>query len=167
MLIIARALNALRFDDLMDIYIEGNKEHGAELWPDKTYEEQIRLAKLDFHRYLQDSFFTKQNAVYAVWEADGKYVSALRLEPNRDGLILEALETIPEERCKGYAIALIHSVQGWLKEQGCVKLYSHVSKRNAVSLRTHERCGFENYLDHVVRTDGTVNHNAYTLRYEG
>ena len=99
-----------------------------------------------------------------ILEAEGRYVSALRLEPNRDGLLLEALETLPEERRRGYAVSLISSVQRWLKACGEVTLYSHVSKRNEASLRTHRRCGFEIYLDHTVYQDGSRNDTAYTLR---
>lgn len=165
MLIIARSIVELRFDDLMEIYIEGNREHGAELWPEKTLEEQMTLSKQDFRSYLEENFFSKSDAVYAIWETEGRYVSALRLEPNRDGLLLEALETAPEQRRKGYASALIRAVQGLLREQGTFKLYSHVSKQNTASMATHERCGFRRFLDHAVRVDGSVNPNAYTMCY--
>lgn len=167
MLILAKSMEELSFKDLMEIYIEGNREHGAELWPEKPLEEQLALSKQDFHSYLEEDFFSKPGAVYAVWEADGKYVSALRLEPNRDGLLMEALETAPGERRKGYAAALIRTVQEWLKGQETVKIYSHVSKRNAASLATHERCGFRRFLDHTVRWDGSMNPNAVTMLYEG
>lgn len=160
MLIIARSLAQLDFEALMEIYVEGNREHGAELWPDKPEEEQLALSKQDFRRYLEEQFFSQPGAVYAVWEAAGKYVSALRLEPNRDGLLMEALETIPEQRRKGYAVTLIQAVQDWLRGQGKVKVYSHVSKRNTASLRTHERCGFCRFMEHTVWLDGSVNSNA-------
>lgn len=167
MLILAKSMEDLSFGDLMEIYIEDNREHGAELWPEKTLEEQLALSKQDFHSYLEEDFFSKPSAVYAIWEADGKYVSALRLEPNRDGLLMEALGTAPGERRKGYAAALIQAVQDWLKEKGAVKIYSHVGKRNAASLKAHERCGFRRFLDHTVRGDGSVNPNAVTMLYEG
>lgn len=166
MLVIVKSLAELSFDDLMEIYVEGNREHGEACWPEKPEEEQLALSKQDFRRYLEEQFFPKPGAVYAVWEAEGKYVSALRLEPNRDGLLLEALETIPEQRRKGYAVTLIRAVQSWLREQGQGKIYSHVSKCNTASLRTHERCGFYRFLDHAVRSDGSVNNNAYTMLYE-
>lgn len=166
MLIVAKSLAQLDFDALMEIYVEGNREHSAELWPEKPEEEQLILAKRDFRRYLEEQFFPQPGAVYAVWEAEGQYVSALRLEPNRDGLLLEALETIPEQRRKGYAVTLIRAVQSWLREQGKGKVYSHVSKRNTASLRTHERCGFRRFLDYEVCFDGSVNPNAYTMLYE-
>ena len=165
MLVIARTLEELDFPQLMKIYIEGNQEHGEEFWPKKTPEEQIRLSELDFLSYLRDSFFAKQGTVYMIWQVDNRYVSALRLEPNRDGLLLEALETLPEERRKGYAISLIAAVQEWLRDSGKSKLYSHVSKKNVPSLKTHMHCGFEVYLDYAVYSDGRLNQNAYTMHY--
>ncbi|MGN1025767.1 MAG: GNAT family N-acetyltransferase [Faecousia sp.] len=166
MLVIAESLAQLDFDALMEIYVEGNREHGAECWPEKPEKEQLALSKQDFRRYLEEQFFPKSGAVYAVWEADGKYVSALRLEPNRDGLLMETLETIPDQRRKGYAVTLIRAVQSWLREQGKGKVYSHVNKCNCASLQTHERCGFHRFLDHVVCFDGSVNYNTYTMLCE-
>ena len=110
MLVVAKSIEELDFPQLMKIYIEGNREHGVELWPDKSQEEQIRLSELDFLAYLQNGFFVKPGAMYMVWQVDGNYVSALRLEQYRDGLLMEALETIPDKRRKGYAVALISSV---------------------------------------------------------
>lgn len=163
MLIVARTLEELDFEQLMDIYIEGNQENGAEFWPELSYEKRLERAKEGFHKYLETGFFVKSGAVYMVWERDGKYVSALRLEPFMDGLLMEALETIPGERQKGYASALIRGVQTWM---GQGKIYSHVSKHNTASLATHARCGFKIHLDHCIYSDGTVNEKAYTMRYE-
>lgn len=160
MLRVISKLEELDFSQLMEIYIEGNEEHGRELWPELPYEEQLEKSRRDFYEYLQNRFFTKPGAVYAVWQEEGRYVSALRLEPNRDGLLLEALETLPEERRKGYATCLIREVQKWL---GTGRLYSHVSKRNTASLATHSRCGFFRYLDYVETSDGTRRNNSVTL----
>lgn len=163
MLVVAKTLEELNFPELMKIYIEGNREHGQDLWPEKAEEEQLRLAEQDFYSFLKERFFVKPEAVYMIWSVDGKYISALRLEPNRDGFLLEALETLPEERKKGYAVTLISAVQKYLGSSSGIKIYSHVSKQNIASLKTHRRCGFDFYMDHTVRGDGSVNHNANTL----
>ena len=127
-------------------------------WDDSS---QTRIPPLS-----DGAIFTKPGAVYAVWEVDGNYVSALRLEPYWDGLLLEALETRPEERKKGYAVTRIRAVQDWLRKQGGFKVYSHVSKRNTPSLKTHEQCGFCRFMEHTVWLDGSVNSNAYTMLCE-
>ena len=93
MLYLARSLSRLHFSSLMAVYAESNRENGREFWPEEPEMRQIQLAEEDFYRYLSQVFFRSPGAVYAVWEENGRYVSALRLEPYRDGLLLEALET--------------------------------------------------------------------------
>lgn len=160
MLLIARKLKELSFGKLMEVYAEGNQENGRESWPDEHPSRQQMLAEQDFYDYLRQVFFTTPRAVYAIWQLDDTYVSALRLEPYRDGLLLEALETIPEHRRKGYGKALVNAVlENWPE----VRIYSHVAKWNEASLQTHESCGFQKILDHAVYVDGSVHHNAVTL----
>ena len=107
MLYIARRLKDLDFRQLMDIYEEGNLENAAELWPEEPQGQQLLLAEQSFHQYLRECFFSTEGALYCVWVENDRYVSALRLEPYRDGLLLEALETHPEMRQKGYAAKLM------------------------------------------------------------
>ena len=163
MLILAKKLNELSFGQLMEIYVEGCLERGQELYPEEPEARQIALGEQEFYQYLSQVFFRTQGAVYAVWEAEGRYASALRLEPFRDGLLLEALETAPDLRRKGYAKALIGKV---LERTGNTKIYSHVSKRNTASLRTHESCGFRKALNYAVSADGSVLSHMYTFCYE-
>lgn len=166
MLYIARQLRQLSFEQLMEVYREGNLENGRILAPFDSQARQLQLAEQDFYSYLAETFFPVRGAMYAVWEVEGKYVSALRLEPYRDGLLLEALETAPGEREKGYAAALVQAVQRMLAEQSVRRIYSHVSKKNLPSLRTHKRCGFRILSDTAAYLDGSVDSRAYTLQYD-
>ena len=154
----------LPFSQLMAVYAEGNRENGRERYPHEPEFRQIFLAEQDFYTYLQEVFFSVQGALYALWEEDGRYVSALRLEPYRDGLLLEALETAPDCRGKGYAQALIRAVQ---KELDGTKIYSHVSKGNLPSMAVHEKCGFRRISEQAVYIDGSVNSCACTFCFEG
>lgn len=163
MLRIINALNQLSFRELMRVYEEGNRENGAELAPDATEDYQFFLAEQDFYSYLRDTFFRQNGAFYAVWEENGSYISALRVEPYRDGLLMEALETKPDMRRMGYATALIQAVQSHLTEQGEGRIYSHVSKKNTASLITHRNCGFSTLLDYAVYIDGSINRRAFTM----
>ena len=160
MLLVARKLKELSFGKLMEVYAEGNLDNGQELWPDEPPFRQQMLAEQDFYDYLRQVFFITPGAVYAIWQLDDTYVSALRLEPYRDGMLLEALETTPEHRRKGYGKALVNAV---LEKWPEVRVYSHVAKGNEASLRTHENCGFRKVLDYAVYVDGSVRHNAVTL----
>lgn len=160
MLLIARSLKELNFRALMDVYVEGNLENAREFWPDLPEGQGILQAEQDAYQYLRESFFTISGALYAIWIEDGHYISALRLEPYRDGWLLEALETAPEYRRKGYAAMLIEATMDQLQLD---KVYSHVSKRNTASLAVHAKCGFVKIMDHAAYIDGSVNGNAVTL----
>lgn len=161
MLILAKKLHQLNFQQLMDVYAEGNEENGEEMWPGLNREQMLLRAEQAFYEYLAEVFFPVDGAVYAIWEENGVYISALRLEPYEDGLLLEALETAPAERRKGYAERLIQAVQDAFPQ----KIYSHVSKKNAPSLAVHKKCGFRQVLDYAKYIDGSVARNAVTLQY--
>ncbi len=160
MLMIANRLKDLHFRALMDIYTEGNLENGQENWPDLPQGQQLLLAEQDFYQYLKEQFFTVSGAFYAQWLEKDRAVCALRMEPYRDGWLLEALETLPERRGEGFATELVKAVLGHL---GHGKIYSHVIRSNYASLAVHHKCGFVQNLDHAVYLDGSVNRNAVTL----
>lgn len=149
--------DALPFTEMMDIYIEGNVENGEYFFPEKPKAQQLQLAIQKFRDYLEDDFFPRENAFCALWMEDGQYVSALRLKPWEDGLLLEALETRPDQRKRGCAVKLINAV---LREISSQKVYAHVSKSNAASLRTLQKCGFS-----ILRNanDGAENHRIHIL----
>ena len=166
MLLIAKSLRGLSFPKLMEVYVEGNRENGGDRYPGETPDRQLALAEEDFREYLSQVFFAAEGAAYFILEEAGRYVSALRLEPYEDGLLLEALETAPEERRKGYAAHLICETAAHLKQSGPVRLYSHVLRGNTASLRTHEKCGFRRVADFAVCVDGSVNQKMYTLCWD-
>lgn len=153
----------LSFSQLMAVYEEGNRENAEEFWPGMEEGQRILRAEQEFHQYLQEIFFPTEGAVYCIWEERGNYVSALRLEPYRDGLLLEALETKPDQRKRGYAVQLIRAVQAQYPD---ARIYSHVSKKNTASLKTHEKCGFQRILEHAVYADGSVTSRSCTLCWE-
>ena len=157
MLFLARSLRELQFSQLMEVYIEGNLEKA---------EDGLSLLEAEqaFYQYLKEDFFTVSGAVYYVWMEQGRYVSALRLEPYKDGLLLEGLETAPEQRRKGYAEALI---RGMLAVEQTRPIYSHVDKNNTASLAVHERCGFRRAAGYAAYIDGSINDRACTLKLEG
>ena len=163
MLTVAKRLQQLQFGDLMAVYTEGNRENGEEFYPHLPPEEQLLRAEQDFYAYLSDCFFRTAGAAYYIWSEHGRYVSALRLEPYQDGLLLEALETHPEHRGRGYAKALIRTA---LTEAECEKIYVHISRRNAPSIAVHTSCGFRKILNYAVYADGSVLHTSDTYLYE-
>lgn len=161
MLILAHSLRELRFGALMGVYLQGNQEKAERDYPEEPAGAGLRLAEEDFYRYLRECFFRTPGAAYAVWEEGGSYVSALRLEPYRDGVLVNALETAPQQRRKGYASRLLEAVLGTLNGP----VYSHVAKSNLPSLALHERLGFRRIQETALYLDGSLDHWACTLRW--
>lgn len=158
-------LKDLSFGKLMTLYSESNCLNAKELYSELDMNAALLKVEEAFYQYLHDDFFPTTGAIYAVWEENGIYISALRLESYRDGLLLEALETHPEYRNKGFAKKLINDVLKNLKKQGSVVLYSHVSKRNTASLKTHFSCGFQKISEEASYIDGSVTDRACTMKY--
>ena len=163
MLIVAKSLKDLRFSELMQVYAQSNQE-AAEERKHLPPMFALQLAEQDLRQYLQEVFFRTPGALCCIWEESGRYVSALRLEPYRDGLLIEALETAPGQRRKGYGRALIQAVQEVYSGR---TLYSHIDKQNAASRELHQSCGFEKVEDFVVYIDGSVNYRGSTYCYRG
>lgn len=155
MLYLAKTLKQLQFGKLMEVYLEGNLEKAAEAG--------LLQAEQDFYQYLKECFFPTDGAVYAIWEENGEYISALRLEPYKDGLLLAALETAPAFRRNGYARKLMEAVLEAFAEHN---IYSHISKGNLPSLSLHEACGFRKIAESAVYLDGSVNARAVTLLHQ-
>ncbi len=163
MLITAKSLGDISFSQLMEVYAESNQENGREFWPEETPGQQLLQVEQSFLQYLREDFF-RAGGVYYIWQVENRYVSALRIEPYRDGLLLEALETAPSQRRRGYAEVLMRCA---LERRGGEKIYSHVSKRNVPSLAVHKKCGFAPILDYAVYVDGSVNHKCCTMCRQG
>lgn len=163
MLLLCDRLSQIRFGQLMQVYAEGAAENGADSYPYLSTNEQILRAEQDFFAYLQSGFFTQPGDLYCIWEEQGQYVSALRLQQYQDGLLLEALETHPAHRHRGYAQKLILSVFDELKPN---RVYSHIGHKNMPSQATHHACGFRKISDSARYADGSVNSRCGTYLYE-
>ena len=163
MLLMFDQLRQLDFAQLMAVYAESNRENGAEFYPNLPEGQQLLEAEQDFYNYLRTGFFTEAGDRYCIWQENGIYVSALRLQRYQDGLLLEALETRPHHRKQGYGKKLIMAA---LETAECDKIYVHISRRNHASIAAHLSCGFCKLLDYGVYADGSVNHYTDTYLYE-
>lgn len=153
MMLTVRSLNELNFGNLMEVYLEGNQQK----------KEGLLQAEQDFYQYLREDFFRVPGAVYHIWRKEDRYVSALRLEPYRDGWLLEALETAPDCRRCGYGEQLLRQV---LELPEFERIYSHVNKKNIPSLKLHEKCGFRRISEQATYIDGSVNSYCCTMYIE-
>lgn len=161
MLEIFRSADELSIGQLARVYVQSNRIHGKKHYPDKPENLQLLYAEQDFYGYLDD-YFQEQDAVYAVWTAEGRYKAALRLVPHMDGYLIVGLETLPDERQKGYAKKLIGASLRWLKKQGCCCVYAHIANDNTASIAAHKACGFSVLTAHAVYLDGSIHPESCT-----
>jgi len=159
-----RKFSDLDFNCLMEVYSESNRDNTRLVYPHLAPEEALIQVHEDFYSYLRDDFFRVRGSVYCLHRANGMVVSAARMEPYRDGWLLNGLETHPHHRCRGYAEALIRAIQSQWAGKG--PIYSHVLKRNSPSRRLHLRCGFVAKSEHAIYLDGTVTTRAQTFVWE-
>lgn len=113
----------------------------------------------DFYSALIE-FYRQPHAFYALWLEKDRYISALRIEPYKDGWLVAGLQTVQNERNMGHAKSLLSAVLSQMPKGS--KLYSHIDKRNMPSLAVHADCGFTKLLDHAVYLDGSVFTSSYT-----
>ena len=80
--------------------------------------------------------------------------------------VMEALETPPKYRKKGYASELLNEMITHLHQQGSVDIRDCVSKTNTASLATHKKCGFFIAEENgIYYPSNTVNNKTYGMRY--
>ena len=130
---------------LMDIYKESNLDNTDYFYPaEKNKDIAVKNVEDGFLDYLQNEFFIQNGSIYWVYEVDGMWVSALRTNLIKPGLLyIEAFETRPDQRKKGYASKLLASIVQVLKQIGPFKLCSCVNKKNEESLNVHLKFGFK------------------------
>ena len=163
MLTLARSLREIRFSELMEVYSETNEKEAKKRFGNPEG-FGLQQAEQDFHAYLRQVFFRTEGAVYALWSESGRYVSALRLEPYRDGFLVSGLESHPGFRGRGYARDLLTQVQAAFPKG--TRLYSHVAKGNIPSTKVHERSGFFCISDRAIYLDGSVDSKCNTFFFE-
>jgi len=151
---------------LMQVYRQSNLKNAKRRYRECPEEMALCREEADFLSYLREDFFQIRGAFYGVWIVDGSYIGALRLEPYRDGLLLEALETAPHARRQGYGNALITAVAEHLQQTGCITVYSHIHKGNKPSLGLHKKCGFKLISDTATLLDGTCTNKYCTMRLD-
>ena len=119
----------------------------------------------DFLDYLRVDFFKQKNSFYGIWVVEGYYLSALRMQPYNDGLLLTGLATSADVRRKGYGYLLVSEVLKQLSSCEYKIVYSHIHKKNVPSIKLHDKCGFKMCSDSARYIDGTVTQNSCTMCY--
>ena len=151
---------------LMAVYAESNRENAEEMFPELDKEEAVRKVEEGFLDFLKNDFFAKERNTYFVLAEDGEGLAALRTTELPDRLFyLEALETRPDSRRRGYAAKLITAVIAELKKAGPFRLRDCVDKMNIPSVKTHEKCGFRIVGDGYDFLSGNTKDWEYSMEY--
>lgn len=93
----------------MDLYRESNEENIAFFYP-QMQDKREALAKVerDYLSYIKNAFFSSEGNAYVIYESENIWLSALRLYRLQEGFYyIEALETHPQYRRKGYGARLL------------------------------------------------------------
>lgn len=166
MLLVIERYEQLDGRKLMELYREGNQCNVAHFMPEADPAVGLQKIEQEFLQYLQEEFFTAKGNCYYVLEEDGVWISALRLYQVEDFYYLEALETLPSCRRKGYAKRLLQAVFHFLGQRGDFIIRDAVKKTNTASLYTHQSCGFEiERQDAFVCTTGETDPGCYGMIY--
>ncbi len=154
-------MQELPFSELVHLYRQELALKAKREYSDRG--DGFVCAELDLREYLSQVFFRSSGAVYCLWTQEGKLVSALRLEPYGDGYLLTALETDPDQRCRGFAGRLIRAALEQVAKDKPV--YSHIAHKNRASIGVHRKSGFVKISDHARLLDGTVSAQVGTYCY--
>ena len=143
--LITRKSEEIDFNKLMDIYEESNRENLSMVESDideksdkNILYQKVRQAYTD---YLKNDFLKSGKNYMAILIDDKSYLSALRLYDEGKFFLLEALETNPNFRRKGYGEKLLSKVLDNFANREEIR--SEVGKNNKKSLNLHKKLGFK------------------------
>lgn len=133
-----------------------------------VYEQTIIQKRIDPDVFISGlyDFFQTRDAMVCILEDELNYLSALRLEPYRNGCLISWLETQKTLRGNGYATTLVDEVIRWCADRQMLPVYAHVHKSNLASVRVFENAGFLITGKPAVFLDGSVYTSFHTLKYD-
>lgn len=143
---IIKDFRKLNMRSLLQVYEEEIQKQGAENYPQMDDNLRILESEQDTYSYFK-LFLSQSGSLCCIWNMEGEYVSALRVEHYLDGVLITGLATCPKYQKKGYAYKLMDSTIKYLHECGTIKIYSHIRKDNIPSIKVHEKCGFVRIKD--------------------
>ena len=167
MLLVLQSPEELDVPAILAIYRESALENCQGMFPAETFDASLEQYEAGYTAFMREEFFAQPERFWMVETADGLWSSALRLlpleEPNT--WMIEALETHPDHRRKGYAARLLTDTIRFMEEtHGEIVLLSGVGKRNTASLQTHLRSGFVREKESWTE-DGETSDRTCTMAY--
>ena len=167
MLLVLQSPEELDVPKLLAIYRESVLENCQRMFPAETFDKSLEQYETGYAAFMREEFFAQPGHFWMVETADELWASALRLLPLEEAStwMIEALETHPDHRRKGYGAQLLADTIRFMEEtHGSITLLSGVGKRNTASLQTHLRCGFVREKE-TWTEDGETNDCQCTMAY--
>ena len=159
MIIVADRIDRLDFSKLCEAYKEDLERNRIKNYRDFSEESGRELAQQDHYLYLKNVFFNRYNGKLFVYEDGDRYLSSVCFEPFEDGLLLNSLVTVSDERRKGYAEKLLRYA---LKYSEVRPVYAHIYFKNTASRCLHEKMGFVLLQECAHMLDGSVRSDHFT-----
>lgn len=125
----------------------------------------LKEMKAAYAAFLSDFIIDPKHLVL-VETADGIWVSGLRAVCTGAGRwFLEAVETMPEKRKKGYGQdMLLHTIQ-YLQNLEMTELSCIISQNNLASQALHSKCGFVPTREAPINPWGELEDGAILFRF--
>ena len=159
MISVAEQVDKLEYSKLCDIYRDDLEKNRKKFYSAIAEAEGIEYAKQDYYLYLKNVFFRQYRGKMFIYQNDNRYVSVVCLELFEDGMLLNSLVTVSEERRKGYAFRLLSYALDYCKSR---PIYAHIYYKNIASQRLHEKLGFTLLRESAHMLDGSVRSDHFT-----
>lgn len=147
-IVITNDIDRIDFEKLMDIYEESNCENIQKAYKiadglDDFYEKEkiYKIYKDSYISYLKNEFLANKENYLVILKDKDVYLSGLRLHYRKDYYLIEALETNPNFRNKGYGERLMSEVLKAFPYKTVFR--SEVAISNEKSLGLHKKLGFK------------------------
>lgn len=164
-LLVFKDFESVDAEQFLNIYKESSADNAQKWFPELEKAEALKEYENGFLGFMKNDFFSGGGLLFIIADC-GCYVSALRLyEKAPAEYYLEALETNPDCRKKGYGREVLLQLQRYLKNHSkSYILTAHVEKTNIPSLKAHKSAGFEITADYVIE-DGEKIDTDYQLTF--
>ncbi|WP_430883356.1 GNAT family N-acetyltransferase [Fusibacter sp. JL216-2] len=131
-----------------------------------NYENAVNKLREDYYSFIDNYVHSiNRNQLIAVYEHEGKFVSALRAVEMTNGIWLEeALESAVEYRNQGFSTRLLYGLLDYLKTTNGKILIANIGKSNTESRNLHRKLGF--IETDKVACDEDGNEYYKQIRYE-
>ena len=170
MLLVWTSTDGLDREQFSSVYRGSALENCRGMYPgEPTPQAALARYEREHLAYMDGPFFQDEGGIlYILASPEGRYRSAVKLYPWQGERCwhIEALETRPEDRGKGYGTQVLREMIARLEQDGPVTLRSEVSKGNASSLRAHQKAGFRRWAEQVTEMDGSLNDKQCIMVYQ-